>query len=233
MSLQKSCIKFHSSEDEERLLRRDSLPISPEAIRTEWKNVLRSATREQEAQDFLERYPELLPGLLDLHNGPLHRIVVSKFPFGADYKCDFAFVTRHSMALQFTFIEIEDPTKPVFNKDGSFNQFFNHARQQIADWKIWADKNINTLVDMFSPMFETYNAWDDHKDFRFYLVCGRRNEVESDRKRKERWSSIQASSENKTFVMSYDRLRLFENVQDRLIVCTYENRGFYAKSELL
>lgn len=227
------CIQFHSPQDRERLLQRGSLQTPPEVIVAQWKNLLNSATREQEIQDFLERHPELLPGLLDLHNGPLHSIIVSKFPFGADYKCDFAFVTRHSMAVQFTFVEIEDPTKPVFNKDGSFSHFFNHARQQIADWKIWADKNTHTLVNMFSPMFETYNARNDYNDFRFYLVYGRRSEVESDKKRQERWSSIQATSESKGVVMSYDRLGLFEKIQDRLIVCTYYDRAFYAKPELI
>jgi hypothetical protein len=91
-----------------------------------------------------------------------------------------------------SFVEIEDPHKPVFNKDGSFSQAFNHARQQLADWKLWAEKNINTLMTMFGSMFETYNADNDRKDFRFYLVCGRRPEVESDLKRKERWSGIHA-----------------------------------------
>lgn len=105
-----------------------------------------NATGEQEVQDFLECQPELLPGLRDLHNGPLHNIIVSKFPFGADYKCDFAYITRTSMAMQFTFVGIEDPTKPIFNKDGSFTQTFNHARQQIADWRLWTSKNINVLL---------------------------------------------------------------------------------------
>jgi hypothetical protein len=228
-----SSVKFHSIEDKERFIERSLIPVDPEVILDEWKRILNQATREQDIQDFLELHPELLPGLFDFHNGPLNGIIVSKFPFGADYKCDFAFVTRHSAALQFTFVEIEDPTTRVFNKDGSFSQAFNHARQQIADWKVWAEKNINTLMNMFSPMFEFYNAWDDYKDFRFYLVCGRRSEIESDKKRKERWSSIHAGNDKNTVIMSYDRLNSFEKVNERLIVCSYQDRSFYAKSELL
>ena len=227
------CIKFHSPEDRERFVERSLASVKSEIVLAEWESLLNQATREQDIQDFLELHPELLPGLSDLHNGPLHGIVISKFPFGADYKCDFAFVTRHSMALQFTFVEVEDPTRPIFNKDGSFSQYFNHARQQIADWRVWAEKNIDTLMDMFSPMFETYNASSDRKDFRFYLVYGRRTEAESDRKRKDRWSSIFATSDRKTFVMSYDRRHCFEETNDRLIVCSYQDRSFYAKPELL
>jgi len=227
-----NCIKFHNSNDKERLFQRTSLE-SPSKVLAEWNNLLQTSTKEQDIHGFLELHPELLPGLYDLHNGPLHGIVVSKFPFGADYVSDFAFVTRHSMATQFTFVEIEDPAKPIFNNDGSFSQKFNQARQQIADWKLWASKNTQVLVDMFSPMFETYNAWNDYKDFRFYLVYGRRNEVMLDKKRKERWSSIWTNDENGISIMSYDRLQIEEDVKDRLIICNYQDRAFYAKSEVI
>jgi hypothetical protein len=227
------CIKFHSDHDKKNIAERISVQKSSELILADWKTVLDNASREQEIQNYLERHPALVPGILDLHNGPLHGIIVSKFPFGADYRCDFAFVTRHSMALQFTFVEIEDPKKLIFNKDGSFSQSFNQARQQIADWNIWAKTNIHTLVDMFSPMFETYNAWNDYKDFRFYLVYGRRNEVETDKKRKDRWSSLHISGDRKTFIMSYDRIYLFTEMIDKLIVCTYKERRFYAKSDVV
>ena len=63
----------------------------------------------------MERHPYMLPGLYDNHNGPRRGIVATQFPFGADYQADFAFVTVNSMMLQFTFIEIEDPTKEIFN----------------------------------------------------------------------------------------------------------------------
>jgi hypothetical protein len=231
------CIKFHTAEHEKRLIERmiehTSSPVKWKGVIAEWENKLNQAKREQDIQDFLELHPELLPGLFDFHNGPLHQIVVSKFSFGADYKCDFAFVSRHSMALQFTFVEIEDPNKPIFNKDGSFHQSFNHARQQLFDWKIWAEKNVHILMDMFSPMFQTYNAWDDYKDFRFYLMYGRRSEIESDKKRKERWSSLYASDDRKIFVTSYDRRYPVEGHNERLIVCTYQDRSFYVKPELL
>lgn len=228
------CIKFHSPEDEQRLIDcRLSSMFEEERLLAEWKTALDTANSEQDIQDFLERHPELLPGLYDLHNGPLHGVIVSKFPFGADYKCDFAFVTRHSMALQFTFIEIKDPKIAVFNKDGSFTKAFNRARLQIADWQIWVEKNLDTLMNMFSPMFDTYNAWNDRKDFRFYLMCGRRNDVEADPKRKERWSGLYASSDRKTIIMSFDRLHHLEPPNQRLIVCTYQDQSFYAKPALL
>src|SRR5688500_2828830 len=119
------CVRYHSSRDEERLLERRA---SGRVIATpdlEWKRLLRTNPSERRGQAFLERYPQLLPGLNDLHNGPLHDIIVTKFPLGAEFKTDFAFISRHSMALQFTFIELESPAKRIFNNDGSFSQGFS------------------------------------------------------------------------------------------------------------
>jgi hypothetical protein len=186
---------------------------------------------ESTVQDFLERHPSLLPGLVDLHNGPLHDVVVTKLPLGVDFKTDFAFVSRHSMALQFTFVEIEAPSKLIFNGDGSFTQDFNHARQQVADWVAWAQKHINELMEIFSSMFETYDAAADQKTVRGYLVYGRRDEVETDRLRRERWQSISVSTDKQVAVMTYDRLHR-ASLGD-LIVCNYEQRALYVKGSVL
>src|SRR5205809_8054644 len=107
------CINFRSADSKERFLAREFPAGKLDTLESEWGKLLNGANNEQEVQDFLERHPFMLPGLYDLHNGPLHGVVVAKCPFGADYKSDFAFVTRHSMALQFTFVEIEDPRKQV------------------------------------------------------------------------------------------------------------------------
>lgn len=224
------CVKFHSDEDEARLVARRTSATRPE-LANAWHEFLKANPSEPEVQDFLERHPALLPGLMDLHNGPLHDVLITKLPLGSDYKTDFAFVTRHSMALQFTFVEIEAPSKTVFNKDGSFTQEFNHSRQQVADWVAWGQKHMSVLLEMFSPMFETYNAAEDQKNVRAYLVYGRREEVEADRFRKERWQSIQLSTDKSVIVMTYDRLRALP--MDDLMVCTYEQRGLYAKSSAI
>jgi hypothetical protein len=202
-------------------------------LEAEWAALINGGASEAVIQDFLERHPVFLPGLWDLHNGPLHDIVVTKLPLGADFQTDFAFVTRHSMALQFTFIEIEAPSKRIFNKDGSFSQEFNHARQQVADWVLWSNRNIHVLMDMFGPMFETYPVGEDNKDVRGYLLYGRREEVEADRKNKQRWQSVWLSSDKRIVVMSYDRIRVHPADNIDLVVCTYQNRGFYAKSNVI
>jgi hypothetical protein len=227
------CIRYHFEQDEQKLCDRRASRQSRPDPDGEWQALLNQDPHEVQVQAFLERHPHLLPGLRDLHNGPLHDVIVTKFPLGSDFRTDFTFISRHSMALQFTFVELESPSKPVFNKDASFSQDFSHARQQVADWASWASRNMATLIDMFAPMFETYNVAEDVKQVRCYLVYGRRHEVESDRKRKERWQSVGLTNDRSVSVLTYDRLRTLPGEVKDLIVCTYENRGFYVKGSVL
>ena len=233
MVILNSCIKFHSANDEVRLTKRRISGRTSDNLADRWEEFLNQMPPESAIQDFLEFHPVLLPGLWDLHNGPLHDVVVTKLPLGPDYKTDFAFITRHSMALQFTFVELEASSKRIFNKDGSFSQEFQHARQQVMDWVRWAQDHISDLLDMFAPMFATYHVTEDHKDVRGYLVYGRREEVEADRRRKERWQTVGLSSDKRIIVMTYDRLRALPENELDLIVCTYENRGLYVKSTVI
>ncbi|MGH7411068.1 MAG: Shedu anti-phage system protein SduA domain-containing protein, partial [Candidatus Methylomirabilis sp.] len=94
----------------------------------------------------------------------------------------------------------------MFNEDYSFSQPFNHAVQQIRDYKRWAEINKGTLLTMFADLFQGYNVHNDLKTVQSYLVCGRRKLVESPQKARERWSSLQAASKDDVSVMTYDRL---------------------------
>jgi hypothetical protein len=227
------CVSFRSDDDKKRLITRRIEGPNVENLSEMWKQFLEGNPSESAVQDFLELHPTLLPGLWDHHNGPLHDIVVTKLPLGPDYKTDFAFISRHSMAIQFTFLELEAPSKRIFTQDNAFTQEFNQAKQQVMDWVRWAHDHLADVVDMFSPMFETYDVTNDLKEIRGYLVYGRREEVESNRRRKNRWQSIALSSDKRILVMTYDRLYEHGDKKKDLIVCTYGNRLLYAKSSVI
>jgi len=76
------------------------------------------------------------------------------------------------MALQFAFVELEAPSKRAFKNDGSFTNHFHQARQLVTDWVRWSVDHKEELVRMFAPPFASYNAAEDFRDVRAYLVYG-------------------------------------------------------------
>jgi len=104
----------------------------------------------------------------------------------------------------------------------------------VADRVRWPVDHKEALVELFAPMFATYKVTEEHKEVRAYLVYGQRTEVDASRLRKERWQSIGLSSDKRIIVMTYDRLRpSLQNDNRDLILCTYKNRGLYAKSSMI
>ena len=232
-------IQYDKPSHKDLLMRHMDKSTSKQKLIKRWYKLLKSNPKESEVQRFIEHFPYFLPGLFDYHNGPRRGIIVSKFPFGNDYTSDFSFVTLNSMMLQFTFIEIERPNKKIFNKDVSFTKEFNHSLQQVRDWKLWAENNIESLLAMYADLFHGYNVKNDYKTVRCYLIYGRRNEVISSQLTKERWSSIEIASDKRIIVMTYDRLTphvatlTSDYIKHNLAVCIYKKRGFSLKGEAL
>ena len=172
-------------------------------------DLLESAATEQEIHEFLELNPVFIPGLLDLHGGPLGRVVVSKLPLGSEYITDFAFISRDSQSRQFTFVEIEHPKKRIFTKDDAFTKDLNDALQQVRDWLRWFEQNKNYIIEVFRVAFPILDATLVGKPIylRVVLVYGRRTELNSP-KRHQRWESLPTGilQSRPLNVMTYDRL---------------------------
>ena len=78
----------------------------------------------------------------------------------------------------------------------------------MKDAKIWYKKNENNITSTFHNIIqERYNTTDDIKNFKGYLIYGRRDEINSNRIRKERWQSLSSSLSKDIEVMSYDRIK--------------------------
>ena len=117
-------VLFENDEAEQILEQYLSGSVNTKEIVERWKNILNTTQKEADVQEFLEKNPFMLPGLMDFHNGPIHNMIITKFPFGPDYVADFAFITWNSMTWQFTFIEIESPHKKIFTSDYRFTSHF-------------------------------------------------------------------------------------------------------------
>lgn len=184
---------------------RSYLEFEENALVNKFQTYLEKTKKEEEMQYFFEVNPILLPGLYDLHNGPVGDIVISKLKLSDEYVTDFAFISCNSAVAQITLIEIESPSIEVFrNSDEEFSSSFNKAYQQVRDWELWADQNGAYIKDMFRKMYH-------HGIFRYQkvvtrriLIAGRRLEIQKSPRREKRWTSINQNPS--TAVMTYDRL---------------------------
>jgi hypothetical protein len=211
-----------------------TIPTSEE-LASRFEQCLADATNEQTAQDFLEEYPHILPGVDTFHNGPLGDIIIAKFRLNNDFITDFAFVSENSQAMEMTFVEIESPGKPLFKRDGSFSRDYLDARQQLADWNAWGQQELRTVAKLFGPFSRGIpNSRYIDLTLRCVLIMGRRSELNS-RKRQERWAAENALRHASMAIMTYDRLierirhELFWPLHKRLLVCSYRDREFQVK----
>jgi hypothetical protein len=200
---------------------------------TKFKNLFETATLESEIQVFLEKYPHFLPGYMDYHLGPAGRAVVTKLPLGNDYITDFAFLACNSMEVCLSAIEIENPTKKIFDKNGDFSRDYIQARQQVIDWIAWAEDNKEQAFKCFGKLGKTLWSSQLRKRFRAYLVIGDSDSFTST-KEQERWSAETQQESYGIIVMSYRRLLKMSSFayifyQKRLLMCSYKNRDLHVK----
>lgn len=175
------------------------------ALRDKYLSYLDAANSEAQMQYFLEANPILIPGLYDLHNGPVGNVVVSKLQLANEFVTDFAFISANSAVAQVTLIEIESPVTTLFrDSDSEFTASFNKSFQQVRDWKLWTEQHATFLKDTFRALYHKNIFRHQKVTTRCILVTGRRAEVQSSPKHEKRWASVNHNAS--TIVMTYDRL---------------------------
>lgn len=92
--------------------------------------VLKQATVEEELQKFLESNPVVL--------SPTAVRVIPKHQLGAEYITDFVI---EEAGREYTIVELESPTRPIFTKKDDFTAWATHAIGQVADWRDWIQEN--------------------------------------------------------------------------------------------
>jgi len=203
----------------------------------EFHGLIDSRALEPKIHEYLEHHPYLLPGFGDLHHGPYEGIVATKLPLGRTFVTDFAYVACNSQTLYFTCVEIESARKRLFRADGKLHRDYLDARQQIADWLLWAKQHARDAISCWGALFNGRPAdWYDVQ-FRGFLVFGRRSEINT-RVKQERWSAEAASINPALQTMTYDRLLQrkgyvsYDVDNDKLAVCSFRDRRFIVKRVL-
>ena len=144
-------------------------------LRSKYEKFLRTASSESQMQYLLETNPILIPGLYDLHNGPVADVVVSKLRLSDEYITDFAFISENSAVCQITLVEIESPVIQIFRKsDGLFTAEFSRALQQLRDWDQWCVQYPVHLKDTFRRIYPRSMFRHQRVVVRRVLVAGRR-----------------------------------------------------------
>lgn len=175
------------------------------ALRSKYLTYLETAKNEAQMQYFLEANPILLPGLYDLHNGPVANVIVSKLQLANEFVTDFAFISSNSAVAQVTLIEIESPVTELFREsDSAFTASFNKSFQQVRDWSLWSEQNATFLKDAFRTIYHKNIFRYQRVSTRCILVTGRRAEVRASAKHERRWASVNHNAS--IIVMTYDRL---------------------------
>ncbi len=131
-------------------IRDDKAPIvlnKLEGIIEKFEDLLDKAKYEEDLQKFLSTHPVIL--------SPTALKVLPKHKLGSEYIPDFVIC---EIEHEYIFVEIEAPSKKLFNKNGNPSTFLTHAQQQVEDWREWVQENIayarNNLPGITDP-----NCW--------------------------------------------------------------------------
>jgi len=197
-------------------VQRSLVEFEEHQLRSKYEKFLRVASTEAQMQYFLETNPILVPGLYDLHNGPVADVVVSKLRLSDEYVTDFAFISENSAVCQITLVEIEAPSMQIFRKsDGLFTSEFSRSAQQLQDWDQWCSQHPVHLKDTFRRIYHRAMFRHQRVMVRCVLVAGRRTEVTRSARREQRWAGV--NRDPSVVVMTYDRLLDHMSFNPRLL----------------
>jgi hypothetical protein len=88
---------------------------------------------EEPAHQFLKQHPEII--------SPTHTAAWSKLPLGG-HVTDFVF---REPSNDYLLVEIESPLRELFRKDGQQRQELTHAFNQVIDWRVFIENNLQIV----------------------------------------------------------------------------------------
>jgi hypothetical protein len=142
--------------------------------------------QEKVYQNYIERNTRLVPREFIQNHGIHFKLVLRKLSFGADYKSDFAYLSKSSNDWNCVFIEIERPGAKFFKSEtNEFHPKFNRAVNQINTWKAWflEESNKSHFVSSTIGLIRVPLAKNPIYP-KFVLVYGRRSEYGNNKARR-------------------------------------------------
>jgi hypothetical protein len=148
------------------------------------------------------------------------RYLFKEFKLPPDYQADFLVVGKNSEGYHFLFFELENPYNNITVKNGSFGSTIRKGVEQINDWKIWLEKNYNTVKNVFNKQLSPNEKLPteflefDSSRMNYVVVAGRRDNFNEKTYRLRR--------ENKKLgihILHYDNL--IDESLDLIKTCAY------------
>lgn len=75
-----------------------------------------------------------------------------EFEFPSTYKADYLLIGKNSHGYHFIFIELENPTGSITNKDGGFGTTIRKGIKQVENWDKWIEGHFNSLSLIFEKL---------------------------------------------------------------------------------
>jgi hypothetical protein len=172
--------------------------------------------------------------------------VISEFPFGSKYRCDFCVIYCDSGCFEIHFIELEPVDDLIIGKSGKPLKRFNGAYNQIQDWDEYCKSETNSLrreIARYAKEYDLINGPREHEPsnyageklshpdtfvkYIFHIVIGRRKNVTPiirNRMNKYRYGIV-------TDICTYDRFLdiadNFDKADMRQRVCMTDTKDEY------
>jgi hypothetical protein len=169
-----------------------------ETERRELANLIETSLDERPIHKFLKHHPYVLTRkIMPAHKG---QICISKPRLGCQYEPDFLIAGLDSGGWWWYGVELENPNKAMFTKDGHESRKLRDAIKQIEDWRTWLKENIEYARDALG-----YEYIDG--DMPCYVIVGRRrNEVLEERELKSRRRAVARRDKSGLFLHHFEWL---------------------------
>jgi hypothetical protein len=107
-----------------------------------------------------------------------------EFELPPNFIADYLLVGKNSGGHEFVFVELESPSGPIVNTDGTFGTSIRKGLKQIEDWDHWIDGHFGYLKLMFQKYLGTIETKIMPDEFitldktriHYALVAGRRKD---------------------------------------------------------
>jgi len=131
-----------------------------------------------------------------------------EFELPPNFIVDYLLIGKSSGGYQFVFVELESPTGPIVNQDGTFGISIRKGLKQIEDWDHWIDGHFAHLKLMFQKYLGAMQTLPDEfitldkTRIHYTLVAGRRKDYKERTYRAQR----KLKRERNITLLHYDNL---------------------------